>query len=80
MGVTTLDKLPIGKTAKIVSILHKGLTRRRLLDLGFVPGTLITAYFSSFTGNPVAYRIRGTTIALRKEDASKILISIQENL
>ncbi|TYP57832.1 FeoA family protein [Thermosediminibacter litoriperuensis] len=72
--VITLDRLPIGKTGRVAAILHKGLSRRRFLDLGFVPGTLITTYFTSFTGDPTAYRIRGTTIALRKEDSSKILV------
>ncbi|ADL08449.1 FeoA family protein [Thermosediminibacter oceani] len=72
--VITLDKLPIGKTGRVAALLSKGLFRRRLLDLGFVPGTPITAYFTSFTGDPTAYRIRGTVIALRKEDASKILV------
>ena len=49
--------------------------RRRLLDLGFVPGTEVVAETKSPGGDPVAYRIRGTLIAVRREQASLIRIS-----
>ena len=71
----TLDKLDIEKCAIIINLNCKGDLRRRLLDLGLVNGTNIKAIFKSPMGNPIAYEIRGTTIALRKEDS--ILINIQ---
>jgi Fe2+ transport system protein FeoA len=45
------------------------------MDLGIVPGTTITAELSSVTGNPMAYRVRGTLVALRKEQAEQIVVS-----
>ena len=71
----TLDKLDIDKTATILALNCKGDLRRRLLDLGLVKGTSITAVFKSPIGNPIAYELRGTTIALRKEDSKFINIS-----
>lgn len=68
----TLDKLDIDKTATILTLNCKGDLRRRLLDLGLVNGTNIKAIFKSPIGNPIAYEIRGTTIALRKEDSRLI--------
>jgi Fe2+ transport system protein FeoA len=45
-----------------------------LLDLGIVPGTAVTAEVRSPGGDPTAYRIRGTLIALRKNQANLIKI------
>jgi len=71
----TLDELGINKCAVILNLNCKGDLRRRLLDLGLVNGTTIKASFKNPIGNPVAYEVRGTTIALRKEDSKLIIIS-----
>jgi Fe2+ transport system protein FeoA len=68
----TLDKLDIDKSAIIINLNCKGDLKRRLLDLGLVNGTTITTVFKSPIGNPIAYEVRGTTIALRKEDSRMI--------
>jgi Fe2+ transport system protein FeoA len=52
----------------------QGPQRRRLLDLGVVPGTIVTAEFSSPGGDPIAYRIRGALIALRRVQAKLIQV------
>jgi DtxR family Mn-dependent transcriptional regulator len=49
--------------------------RRRLMDLGILPGTTIEAVMRSPAGDPTAYRVRGTLIALRKEQSRTIYIS-----
>ena len=48
--------------------------RRRLLDLGIYPGVKIRNCFKSASGEPVAYEVLGSTIALRKEQTQKIYI------
>ncbi|MBM3265592.1 MAG: metal-dependent transcriptional regulator [candidate division Zixibacteria bacterium] len=53
----------------------QGLTRRRFLDLGLTPGAGIERVMQSAFGEPVAYRIRGTLIALRKEQSDMIWIT-----
>ncbi len=55
----------------------QGLQRRRLLDLGLVPGTEVTAVITSPTGDPTGYRIRGAVIALRREQAELIHVQHQ---
>lgn len=52
----------------------QGFTRRRFLDLGLTPGTLIYPELRNFFGDPRAYRIRGTLIALRKDQAAQIWV------
>lgn len=70
--VTTLLDLGVGESGTVseLSPACRGAQRRRLLDLGIVRGTTITAEFSSAFGDPVAYRIRGALVALRAEQAS----------
>lgn len=65
-----------GETVRVLGI-HSGLQgpqRRRLLDLGLVPGTEVEAELVSPGGDPVAYRIRGALIALRKDQSRWIQI------
>lgn len=76
MKDTSLDKLDIDKSATISTLHCNGDLRRRLLDLGLVNGTDIKAILKSPMGNPIAYEVRGTTIALRKEDSKLITISL----
>lgn len=71
-ATATLADLGPGESATVVGISARcqGPARRRLLDLGVVPGTDIVAEFESAGGDPMAYRIRGALIALREEQAS----------
>jgi DtxR family Mn-dependent transcriptional regulator len=52
----------------------QGFTRRRFLDLGLTPGTTIYPELGNFFGDPRAYRVRGTLIALRKDQAAQIWV------
>jgi Fe2+ transport system protein FeoA len=53
--------------------------RRRLLDLGIIPGTAIGVEMVNPGGDPTAYLIRGTVIALRNSQARLIRVVPQEN-
>lgn len=72
----TLSSLAQGESANIIylSPVLAGSERRRILDLGLVPGTIIRREFDSMMGTPTAYRIRGATIALRREQADRIFV------
>jgi DtxR family transcriptional regulator, Mn-dependent transcriptional regulator len=72
----TLAEAVMGEEARVVAISPacQGPQRRRLLDLGVVPGTRIMPELVSTSGDPVAYRIRGAVIALRREQAEWIEI------
>ena len=73
-GLRNLSALAPGEAARVtgISALCRGLERRRLLDLGLVPGTAIEAELTSPSGDPTAYRVRGALIALRREQADLI--------
>jgi DtxR family Mn-dependent transcriptional regulator len=71
-----LSALRPGRRAKVVSISPRcrGAERRRLLDLGILPGTIVEAEMRSPGGDPTAYRVRDALIALREEQARLIRV------
>ncbi len=73
-GITNLNRLPLGARGEIVSLDIQGPIRRRLLDLGFVPGSAVRTYLKSPSGDPMAFRIKNSIISLRCEDASRIIV------
>ncbi len=72
--INSLSDLSLGSDCQIVSLELSGLLRRRILDLGIVPGTLISCIRRGPSGDPTAYMVRGTLIALRSEDAAQIFV------
>ena len=78
--VTTLDTLPVGSYAKILDIKIFGKVKRRVLDLGFIRGTKIEVVLKSPSSNITAYHVRGTLIALRTKETSKIIVERLTNV
>jgi DtxR family transcriptional regulator, Mn-dependent transcriptional regulator len=74
--MTPLSALASGEQAEVVALATscRGVQRRRLLDLGVVPGTLVTNELVGPGGDPTAYRIRGALIALRREQADQVYV------
>lgn len=68
----SLDQLPVGSKGKVTALSLEGAERRRLLDLGMSIGAEVEAVRRSPLGDPVAYRVRGSTIAIRKEQAQRV--------
>lgn len=75
-----LASLQEGEPAEIVSISPRcrGQERRRLMDLGFIPGTRVVPLLRSASGDPIAYRVMGATIAIRENQARNILVKRTE--
>ena len=71
-----LHRLPIGQSALVKQLTSDGAARRRMLDLGLILDTVVEALQKSPSGDPTAYCIRGAVIALRSDDASKVLVEI----
>lgn len=71
----TLDKLAFGETATVTGIRSENAERRRMLDLGILPGAKVESVMPSPLGDPIAYRVRGALVALRREQAALIEVS-----
>ena len=73
-NIMSLSSLHEGDTGTIISMDKCGELKRRLMDLGFIEGTNVSCLYRSPSGNPTAYMVRGTVIALRKDDSARIMI------
>lgn len=74
----TLDELPIGKEAIIASVGGEGALRCRLLDMGLIPRTRVVIRKVAPMGDPIEIRIRGYELTIRKDDANKIEVTLEE--
>ena len=63
-----------GETVRVAEIRVEGALRRRLLDLGLIPQTLVSCRFAAPAGSPMAFTVRGAAIALRTRDAKEIFL------
>jgi DtxR family Mn-dependent transcriptional regulator len=72
----SLSSLKTGEEGEVLGISRacRGAQRRRLMDLGIVPGTVISMAMTSAGGDPKAYNIRGAIIALREDQANFVYI------
>ncbi len=75
-NICRLTELAVGQIAKVGALMSEGTIRRRLQDIGLIEGTKVECVLKSPCGDPAAYLIRGGVIALRCEDAEKILVSV----
>lgn len=69
-----LSELKLNESAVVKSLETAGALRRRFMDMGIIPGARIKALFRSLCGDPTAYLIQGTVIAIRNSDAAGIII------
>ena len=73
-GETTLDRLPVGAPARVTQLNAAGALRRRLLDMGITPRTLIKIQKTAPMGDPLELKLRGYSLSLRKDDARLIAV------
>ena len=78
MNMKTLYELNIGQHGTVIDITADEKIKRRLQDIGFIKGAEVLCAFKSPFGEPTAYRIKGTTIALRDEQSKNILIKYKK--
>lgn len=74
VNLLPLSKAKIGKNYSVISIRLNKSEKKRMLDLGIIPKTNIKILQKSPMGDPIAYFIRGTVIALREEYTRKIIV------
>jgi len=72
---TTLKDLKVGKSGKVISVEGEGAMRKRLLDMGITPGTIITIHKAAPMGDPIELKLRGYSLSIRLDDAGYIQVS-----
>lgn len=71
----TLDELHRAERGVVTGLDAQGAERRRLMDLGLLPGVEVEVEGVSPLGDPTAYRVRGSVIALRRAQARGVHVS-----
>lgn len=74
----TLDQLQPGQRGTVSGLDISGPDRRRLMDLGLVPGTEVRVHTTSPLRDPTAYVVRDSIIALRRSQAREIRLEIHD--
>jgi len=72
----TLNELSPGTKGKIARIGAKGPLRRRILDMGMVPGVEIVVKGVAPLGDPIEILVRGYHLSLRKQEAASIFVEV----
>ena len=62
----------MGESGYVTEISARPAMEHRLMDLGLVRGTRVTCVTRSPAGDPAAYLVRGTVVALRARDAAAV--------
>lgn len=74
-----LSHLKTGERATIIRVGGNGKVRRRYLEMGFVSGETVLAERVAPLGDPVEYLVKGYHLSLRRADAERILVEVQDD-
>ena len=72
--INTVSYLNPGEKASIIKVSGKAYLKRRLLDMGVVPGSIIQMVRHAPLGDPLDIKIKGYHLSLRKSEAEHIEI------
>ncbi|AYF54560.1 ferrous iron transport protein A [Clostridium botulinum C] len=70
----TLKNIPVGSKAKVVGILRNSQFKRRLMDMGIIPGVEIIVTGKAPLGDPIEILVRGYKLTLRGKEAVDIMV------
>lgn len=76
--VCTLADLHVGERATVTAFDTEEGMRHRLWDMGMVENTVVECVFRSPSGDPTAYLVRGTVMALRRTDAHTVTVKREQ--
>jgi ferrous iron transport protein A len=77
---TTLNALPCGTEARVVSVDGESAVARRLMEMGVVPGAPVCVIKAAPLGDPLEVRVRGYHLALRRAEAQTIRVVIGDKV
>jgi len=72
-GTVPLGRLKMGATGIVVGYSSE-VGVRRFIEMGFVPGTRVTAMRRAPLGDPIEYAVMGSRVAIRSRDADIVIV------
>ena len=76
MKQISLDQLPLGTQGVVVRIGGEKAIRRRLLDMGMIPGETVKLKKVAPLGDPLELEVKNYKLSLRKNEASQIIVEV----
>jgi len=74
MGSTSLDSLHEGEQGRITGLTGTADLRRRLMEMGLTPGTMLRVVRFAPLGDPIDIEVRGYHLSLRKQEARQVML------
>jgi Fe2+ transport system protein FeoA len=71
-----LTELPVGQTARVVTVNGESRVTRRLMEMGVIPGVDVVVIKTAPFGDPMEIRVRGYSLAMRKSEAASIEVAV----
>ena len=75
-GISTLTNLPIGQAGRVTAVSGTNRIARRLMEMGVIPGVAVQVVKTAPFGDPIEVRVRGYSLAMRRNEADAIEVSI----
>jgi ferrous iron transport protein A len=72
----TLTEMPQGRDARVVAVKGSGAVTRRLMEMGVIPGVGVRIIKAAPFGDPIEIRVRGYSLAMRKNEADSIEVDV----
>lgn len=76
MQELALSAVPVGTEARVKRVAGGGSLRRRLLEMGVIPGIVIKVEGVAPLGDPVEVRVRGYLLTLRRNEAASVFVEV----
>ena len=73
----TLDELPKASRARILRVGGERVFRRRLLELGLLPGTSVEFLRVAPLGDPLEFSVRGCNLSIRRAEARQVEVEVE---
>jgi ferrous iron transport protein A len=78
--ITNLARLAVGESGRITAVGSVGPMRRRLMDMGVLPGAEVRVEKVAPLGDPIEVRIRSYHLSLRKKEAEGVAVEVAPSL
>lgn len=73
--VVTLKNVPVGSSARVISVNGNSRISKRLMEMGVIPGVSLKVVKTAPFGDPIEVKVRGYSLAMRKNEAESIEVS-----
>ena len=67
--------VPVGSFARVTAVNGNSRITRRLMEMGVIPGVSVEVIKTAPFGDPIEIRVRGYSLAMRKNEADSIEVS-----